>query len=385
MAIAGAQKPPSAANVNSTTTPSSTTVPGSGSRTAITTAPPSPAGMGNSRPRRSETRPASGLSTASTPAVTRNIAPIAGPLAPRSSSRSGTSTSITPANSAGSVKSQKPASTGRRRMAASSAPRPGLGSGATPGICQAQAPRPTATRATPPNTISGPTRVAAPPSTGPNRTPTIAAASAAPIISPRRSGGDAETSQAIPAAHMNAPPTPCTKRAASSRTMLFANPKTRLVTPSIARPQISVGLTPQRAASQPPGSDPAKVPAGSAAVRQACDWVCERIEAAGGTAEAVTVDGGHPIAIGEVRCSRPNAPTVLSYGHYDVQAPGLPDAWDSPPFEPTERGGRPYARGAADDKGNFLPLLHLGCELARAGELPVNVRFLVEGEEEIGS
>ena len=76
---------------------------------------------------------------------------------------------------------------------------------------------------------------------------------------------------------------------------------------------------------------------------------------------------------------------MLAYGHYDVQAAGPLDAWDSPPFEPTERDGRLYARGAADDKGNFLPLLHVACELARAGELPVNVRFLVEGEEEIGS
>ncbi|MET0836447.1 MAG: M20/M25/M40 family metallo-hydrolase, partial [Thermoleophilaceae bacterium] len=121
------------------------------------------------------------------------------------------------------------------------------------------------------------------------------------------------------------------------------------------------------------------------ALRRACDWVCERIDAAGGEAEAVTLDGGHPMAVGELRAAAPGAPTVLAYGHYDVQDAGPLEAWDSPPFEPTERNGRLYARGSADDKGNFLPLLHVACELARAGELPVRVRFLVEGEEEIGS
>ena len=121
------------------------------------------------------------------------------------------------------------------------------------------------------------------------------------------------------------------------------------------------------------------------ALGRACDCVLERIEAAGGSAERVTLNGSHPMAVGELRAAREGAPTVLSYGHYDVQDPGPLELWESPPFEPTERDGRLYARGAADDKGNFLPLLHSACELAKEGELPVNVRFLVEGEEEVGS
>src|SRR5918998_4953222 len=123
----------------------------------------------------------------------------------------------------------------------------------------------------------------------------------------------------------------------------------------------------------------------AAALARACDWVCGRIETAGGSAGPVTLDGGHPMAVGELRATRPDGATVLAYGHYDVQDPGPLDAWSSPPFEPTERDGRLYARGSADDKGNFLPLLHVACELARGGELPVHVRFLVEGEEEVGS
>jgi acetylornithine deacetylase/succinyl-diaminopimelate desuccinylase-like protein len=120
------------------------------------------------------------------------------------------------------------------------------------------------------------------------------------------------------------------------------------------------------------------------ALRAAAAWACGRVREAGGAAEVL--DGyGHPLVVGELRAARPDAPTVLVYGHYDVQSPGDLGAWRTPPFEPDVRDGRIYARGASDDKGNFLPLLHAACELHRAGGLGVHVRVLVEGEEEIGS
>jgi acetylornithine deacetylase/succinyl-diaminopimelate desuccinylase-like protein len=121
-----------------------------------------------------------------------------------------------------------------------------------------------------------------------------------------------------------------------------------------------------------------------AAVRQAGEWVVERVRAAGGEAELVETSG-NPLAVGDLRAASSDAPTVLIYGHYDVQSVGDPAAWQTPPFEPDVRDGRVYARGASDDKGNFLPLLHAACEMARAGELPVHVRVLAEGEEEVGS
>ena len=119
------------------------------------------------------------------------------------------------------------------------------------------------------------------------------------------------------------------------------------------------------------------------ALERAAQWVVDRVRAAGGQAEQVVVDGGNPLAVGELRARDDDAPTVLVYGHYDVQGPGPAGAWDSPPFEPEVRDGRLYARGAADDKGNFLPLLHVACAMAREGTLPVHVRVLVEGEEEV--
>jgi acetylornithine deacetylase/succinyl-diaminopimelate desuccinylase-like protein len=122
-----------------------------------------------------------------------------------------------------------------------------------------------------------------------------------------------------------------------------------------------------------------------AALRAAAEWAAERVRRAGGSAELVATPGGAPLVVGELRSAREDAPTVLIYGHYDVQDPGDLGEWTTPPFEPTVRDGRLYARGASDDKGNFLPTLHVACELAAAGELPVHVRVLVEGAEETGS
>jgi len=119
-------------------------------------------------------------------------------------------------------------------------------------------------------------------------------------------------------------------------------------------------------------------------IARAATWVIDRVRAAGGSGELVHIADGNPLAVGELRASDPAARTILIYGHYDVQGAGAAELWHSPTFEPTIRDGRIYARGACDDKGNFLPLLHVACAMAAAGELPVNVRVLVEGEEEMG-
>ncbi len=123
----------------------------------------------------------------------------------------------------------------------------------------------------------------------------------------------------------------------------------------------------------------------AADVARAGRWVCDFIRAAGGDCEVVDWHG-QPLAVGEIRASRDahRAPTVLCYGHFDVQPPDPLELWESPPFEPEVRGDAVYGRGIADDKGQLYMLLCAARELADAGRLPVNVRFACDGEEETG-
>lgn len=118
---------------------------------------------------------------------------------------------------------------------------------------------------------------------------------------------------------------------------------------------------------------------------RAAEWVRAQLAGAGLEAETIPTPG-HPVVLGEWRGAGPGAPTVLIYGHYDVQPPEPLELWDSPPFEPAVRDGRIYARGSADDKGQlFLHIKALEAHLATRGRLPVNVVVLAEGEEEVGS
>ncbi len=117
-------------------------------------------------------------------------------------------------------------------------------------------------------------------------------------------------------------------------------------------------------------------------VRRCAETVVELLQDAGADARLLTVEGAHPAVFAEIPAPA-GAPTVLLYAHHDVQPPGPDDQWTSPPFEPTERDGRLYARGSADDKAGIA--VHLGALRAHQGRPPVGVKVFVEGEEEIGS
>lgn len=125
-------------------------------------------------------------------------------------------------------------------------------------------------------------------------------------------------------------------------------------------------------------------PARKSDVRRAGEFVRDQLSAAGLAAEVVETEG-HPIIYGKW-LGAGNAPTVLIYGHYDVQPPDPLDEWISPPFEPTVRGEHIYARGATDDKGQmFTHIKALEAWFRTAGKPPVNVHVVIEGEEEVGS
>jgi acetylornithine deacetylase/succinyl-diaminopimelate desuccinylase-like protein len=126
-------------------------------------------------------------------------------------------------------------------------------------------------------------------------------------------------------------------------------------------------------------------PARKADVLRAAQFTAERLTRAGRAAVTLHPPPGQPLDPGAWHGAA-DAPTVLVYGHYDVQPPEPIDAWQTPPFEPTVRNDRLYARGAADDKGPLLiPILVAEAFLTVRGALPVNLKFLIEGEEESGS
>jgi cysteinylglycine-S-conjugate dipeptidase len=124
-------------------------------------------------------------------------------------------------------------------------------------------------------------------------------------------------------------------------------------------------------------------PARAGEVRRSAEAVRDLFAAEGFAAEIVSEAGGAPAVLAHKRCSRPDAPTVLLYAHHDVQPENDHADWDSPPFEPTERDGRLYGRGAADDKAGIVA--HLGVARVFGDDLPVHLTVFVEGEEEVGS
>jgi len=126
-------------------------------------------------------------------------------------------------------------------------------------------------------------------------------------------------------------------------------------------------------------------PAHADDVRRAAEWVRDFVKRAGGEAELVR-QGDGDLVVGDLPASTNGgaAPTVLIYGHFDVQPPAPLELWESPPFELAERDGWYYARGIADDKGQLFTLLKAAQLLQQQGALPVNLRIACDGEEEIG-
>jgi len=128
------------------------------------------------------------------------------------------------------------------------------------------------------------------------------------------------------------------------------------------------------------------LPTNKADVERAAQWLANQLRLIGFERVEVTPTGDHPMVTGEWLKAKEGSPTVLVYGHYDVQPVDPLSAWESPPFTPTIKGDEMFARGAADMKGSGEAVLKsLAAWMKTTGALPVNVRILFEGEEEIGS
>src|SRR3984885_7918293 len=120
-------------------------------------------------------------------------------------------------------------------------------------------------------------------------------------------------------------------------------------------------------------------------IERAARWVAEKLGAAGLENVEIVPTKMHPLVYAE-SLHAPGKPTVLFYGHYDVQPAEPLDLWTSPPFEPTIRGGNLFGRGTADDKGQVhIHIRALDALQKTAGALPINIKVLIEGEEEVGS
>lgn len=119
-------------------------------------------------------------------------------------------------------------------------------------------------------------------------------------------------------------------------------------------------------------------------IQRAAEWVATRLKTMSVEKVAILATDGHPVVFGE-RLVGPDRPTMLVYGHYDVQPADPLDLWHSPPFAPEIRGEALYGRGASDMKGQVMAVLSALEAVKETGSLPLNVKFLIEGEEEIGS
>jgi acetylornithine deacetylase/succinyl-diaminopimelate desuccinylase-like protein len=127
------------------------------------------------------------------------------------------------------------------------------------------------------------------------------------------------------------------------------------------------------------------LPQHTADVRRAAEWTAEELKKVGMQNVRLIETPGNPVVYGDW-LGAPGAPTILFYGHYDVQPVDPVDQWTSPPFEATVRDGEIYARGSADDKGQvFMHIKAVEAHLKQQGKLPLNIKFFIEGEEEVGS